>query len=122
MSTSSDGKNIATTGSDHVMPGPMPATSNGPTLTPAGVPVPTPYQYIANSSTAEETEAWLEVRGVPALVVGSPTSTEPPGNSASQPTGGDIITFAVCGRGTMFSGSSGLTAGGQNVCRTQDKG
>lgn len=40
----------------------------------------------------------------------------------SQSTGGDVVTFAACRRASMFSGSSGVKAGGHDVCRTGDRG
>jgi RHS repeat-associated protein len=122
MTTSSGGMNLATTGSDHLMPGPMPVMSNGPALTPAGVPVPTPYAYFAESSSATETEKCLVISGDPVLVIGSSMNIKTPGNAPSKATGGDVVTFAACGCANMFTGATDLVVGGHGVCATNDHG
>ncbi|WP_437733571.1 DUF6531 domain-containing protein [Sorangium sp. So ce1335] len=122
MATTSSDKEIATTGSGHVMPGPTPAVSHGPALTPAGAPVPTPYVYMARSATAEGTESCTTISDKPLLTLRSHMKIDEPGNMPSKSTGGDVVTFATCGRATMFTASSAFFAGELNVCRTLDKG
>ncbi|WP_437334293.1 DUF6531 domain-containing protein [Sorangium sp. So ce394] len=122
MSTTSDNKEIATTGSGHVMPGPTPAVSHGPALTPAGAPVPTPYVYMARSATAENTQSCTVISDKPVLTLRSHMKIDEPGNMPSKSTGGDVVTFATCGRATMFTASTSFYAGDAHVCRTLDKG
>ncbi|APR87943.1 Rhs-family protein [Minicystis rosea] len=82
MGTTIGGKDIATTGSGHVSPGP-PATSLIPPTPPAGL-VPAPFPYVASSSSATGTSDRLTVGGKPVLVEGSSMDVERPGN---QPDG-----------------------------------
>jgi RHS repeat-associated protein len=112
------GKEIATTGSGHVSPGP-PATSMLPP-TPAG-PVPAVFVYVAESSSATQTSDKLTVGGKPVLVEGSAMDIQKPGNQPAAPPGtGDVVTHAVCGKAATTSGSSRVTAGGKGICATGD--
>ncbi len=112
------GKEVATTGSGHVSPGP-PATSMLPP-TPAG-PVPAVFAYVAESSSATQTSEKLTVGGKPVLVVGSAMDVQRPGNQPAAPPGtGDVVTHAVCGKAATTSGSSRVTAGGKGICATGD--
>lgn len=115
-----DGLAIVTTQSNHVCPGPTPAMSLIPPTPPAG-PVPSPFAYIALSSSGTHTEDRLTVGGAPVLVVGSAMDIQVPGNLPSQPTGGDVVTHAVCQKCGVFTGSSKLLVGGKGVARTTDK-
>lgn len=119
MATTIDGREVATTGSDHIAPGPAPAMSLNPPTPPAG-PVPAPFLYLARSSTATGTTSKLTVGGSPALVVESAMSIERPGNLTSQPTGGDIVTHVVNAKAGMFGGADKVKAERKKVCRTFD--
>ncbi len=118
MGTTIGGKDVATTGSGHVSPGP-PATSMLPP-TPAG-PVPAPFVYVAASSSATGTSDKLTVGGKPVLVEGSAMDVKAPGNQPAAPPGtGDVVTHAVNGKAVTTSGSSTVTAGGKGICVTGD--
>ena len=118
MSTASDGRNIATTKSGHkVVTGPE--ISNNPAVPPAG-PVPGPYVIAAQSSTAKTTGAKLIVKGGEALTVESVMDADRPANQPSQPTGGDVVTFAVVGEVPVTSGTGTCTVSGKDVARTGD--
>ena len=118
MGTTIGGKDVATTGSGHVSPGP-PATSMLPP-TPAG-PVPAVFPYVASSSSATGTSAKLTVGGKPVLVEGSAMDVDRPGNQPAAPPGtGDVLTHAVCGKAVTTSGSSRVKAGGKGICATGD--
>ncbi|MCC6556959.1 MAG: RHS repeat protein [Polyangiaceae bacterium] len=112
-------RDIATTGSDHVAPGPAPATSLAPPTPPAG-PVPAPFLYIARSSTATGTASKLSVGGSPALVVESAMKIEQPGNITCQPTGGDVVTHMVDAKAATFTGADSVKAEGKKVCCSFD--
>ena len=118
MATTVGGRDIATTGSNHVAVSP-PAVSLNPPTPPAG-PVPVPFPYMARSATAKGTAAALKAGGKPVLVKGSVMSLEAPANQPSQPTGGDVVTHAVKGKAVTTQGSGQTTAGGKPVCRTGD--
>ncbi|APR87928.1 Rhs-family protein [Minicystis rosea] len=119
MGTTIGGKDIATTGSGHVSPGP-PATSLIPPTPPAGL-VPAPFPYVASSSSATGTSDRLTVGGKPVLVEGSAMDVERPGNQPAAPPGaGDVLTHVVCGKAVTTSGSSKVKAGGKGVCATGD--
>lgn len=118
MGTTVGGKDIATTGSNHVAVTP-PAVSLNPPTPPAG-PVPVPYPYLARSSSASGTASALKAGGKPVLVKGSVMSLDPPANQPSQPTGGDVVTHAVKSKAVTTQGSGSTTAGGKPVCRTGD--
>jgi RHS repeat-associated protein len=120
--TTSGTKKVATTGSNHVMPGPTPAMSLGPGMTPAGVAVPTPYAYMAQSSTAKGTQTCLTVSSEPVLTVRSHMSIEKPGNDPAKMTGADVLTLVADAKAVMFTGTQGLTAGGNRICVTGDQG
>ncbi len=118
MGTTIGGKDVATTGSGHVSPGP-PATSMLPP-TPAG-PVPAVFPYVASSSSATATSDKLTVGGNPVLIEGSAMDVQRPGNQPAAPPGtGDVLTHAVCGKAVTTSGSSTVKAGGKGVCVTGD--
>src|SRR5580693_10805097 len=109
MGTTIGGKDVATTGSGHVSPGP-PATSLIPPTPPAGL-VPAPFLYVAESSSATATSDKLVVGGHPVLVEGSAMDVKHPGNQPAAPPGaGDVVTHAVCGKAVTTSGSSSVTA------------
>jgi YD repeat-containing protein len=118
MSTTVGNKDIATTGSSHGCVTPPEMSLNPPTP-PAG-PVPVPYPYTARSATAKGTVRALEAGGSPVLVKGSHMDVDMPANQPSKPTGGDVVTHAVCGSATTTSGASSTKAGGTPVCATQD--
>jgi RHS repeat-associated protein len=118
MGTTIGGKDVATTGSGHVSPGP-PATSLLPP-TPAG-PVPAVFPYVASSSSATQTSDKLTVGGKPVLVEGSAMDIDRPGNQPAAPPGsGDVLTHAICGKAVTTSGSSSVKAGGKGICVTGD--
>jgi RHS repeat-associated protein len=119
MATSISGKNIATTGSNHLAPGPAPAVSLAPPTPPAG-PVPTPFMYISRSSSAKGTSDKLEVGGKPALNIDSEMDVEKPGNVVCNPTGGDVVTHMVNALTDMARGSTKVKANNKAVCRTMD--
>jgi RHS repeat-associated protein len=119
MGTTIGGKDVATTGSGHVSPGP-PATSMIPPTPPAGL-VPAPFPYVASSSSATKTSDKLTVGGKPVLVEGSVMDVERPGNQPAAPPGtGDILTHAICGKAVTTSGSPRVTSGGKGICVTGD--
>jgi RHS repeat-associated protein len=119
MGTTIGGKDVATTGSGHVSPGP-PATSLIPPTPPAGL-VPAPFPYVASSSSATQTSDKVTVAGKPVLVEGSALDVERPGNQPAAPPGtGDILTHAICGKAVTTSGSSRVKAGGKGICVTGD--
>jgi YD repeat-containing protein len=119
MGTTIGGKDVATTGSGHVSPGP-PATSLIPPTPPAGL-VPAPFVYVAASKSAMQTSDKLTVGGHPVLVEGSAMDVERPGNQPAAPPGtGDILTHAICGKAVTTSGSSLVKAGGKGICATGD--
>ena len=118
MSTSSDGRNIATTKSGHkVVTGPE--ISKNPPVPPAG-PVPGPYVIAAKSSTAKTTGAKLIVKGGETLTVDSVMDADRPANQPSQPTGGDVANFAVSGKVPVTSGTGTCVVSGKDVARTGD--
>jgi YD repeat-containing protein len=119
MATSIGGKNVATTGSDHMAPGPAPATSLAPPTPPAG-PVPAPFMYISKSSSATDTSDKLKIKGKEVLTVGSEMKVEQPGNVTCRPTGGDVVSHMVNATSGTFSGSDKVKAGGRKVCCTGD--
>jgi RHS repeat-associated protein len=118
MSTTVGKKDIATTGSSHGCVTPPEMSLNPPTP-PAG-PVPVPYPYTARSATAKGTVRALEAGGSPVLVKGSHMNVDMPANQPAKPTGGDVVTHAVCGSATTTSGASSTKAGGAPVCATED--
>ncbi|RLB63946.1 MAG: hypothetical protein DRI90_05745 [Deltaproteobacteria bacterium] len=119
MSTESDGRNIATKKSGHkVVAGPE--ISKNPPTPPAG-PIPGPYVIAASSSTAKSTGAKLTVGGGEALTIDSVMDADPPANQPSQPTGGDIQTFAVKGKVPVTSATATLKVSGKDVARTGDR-
>ncbi len=114
------GMKIATKGSGHTCPGPTPAMSLIPPTPPAG-PVPSPFAYIALSSSASKTQKKMKVAGDPVLVKGSQMDVQQPGNIPSNPTGGDVVTHMVNRAVGVFTGSSKVKAGGKEVACTGDK-
>ncbi|WP_437575918.1 RHS repeat-associated core domain-containing protein [Sorangium sp. So ce887] len=114
-------KYIATTRSNHFCPGPLPAISTAPPPAPAG-PVPSPFMYVALSSTATDVDERCLIGGAPALVNGSSMDVQAPGNIPCQSTGGDAVTHVankVCNvytsSATVMSGDRGLACTGHHV-------
>ncbi len=93
MGTTVGMKNLATDGTSHMSVCP-PAMSLCPPTPPAG-PIPTPFPYNCRSRTASKTASKLKAGNKKALVKLSEMSVDPPGNTPSQPTGGDVLTHAV---------------------------
>ena len=122
MSTTVSTQKIATTGSDHIAPGPAPAISNTPPLPPGPGPVPAPFIYIARSATAKDTNDRLKVGGDPVLVYDSFMKVEVPGNVFAEPArqtvGADIVTREVNDTGSIAGGFMGVTSGGKPVAAT----
>jgi YD repeat-containing protein len=114
------GMKIATKGSGHTCPGPTPAMSLIPPTPPAG-PVPSPFAYIALSSSASKTKKKMKVSNDEVLVNGSQMDVQQPGNIPSNPTGGDVVTHMVNRACGVFTGSSKVKAGGKEVACTGDK-
>ncbi|HHH10459.1 MAG TPA: hypothetical protein ENK23_00065, partial [Sorangium sp.] len=114
MATTIDGKKPATTKSGHrvVL---APQLSKGPALTPAGVPVPTPYAISGGSHSAKKTSGRFTIAGAPVLTTASYMDVDPPGNAASKATGGDVLNAAACGVIKMIDGSMRVFAGGKGV-------
>ena len=125
MSTTVHGQKIATTGSDHIAPGPAPAISNTPPLPPGPGPVPAPFLYIARSATAKETNDRLTVGGDPVLVYDSFMKVEVPGNVFAQPArqtvGADIVTREVNDTGSIAGGFDKVMSGNKPVAATTTK-
>src|SRR5262249_45615638 len=119
MGTTIGGKDVATTGSGHVSPGPL-ATSLIPPTPPAGL-VPAPFVYVAESKSATQTSDKLTVGGHPVLVEGSAMDVERPGNQPAAPPGtGDVVTHVFCQKAATTSGSSRVKSGGKGICTTGD--
>ncbi len=114
--SSSGGKEIATTKSNHGALG-TPAVNNNPPTPPAG-PAPVPYLYASQSSSAKFTVGDVEVAASPVLVKGSTMTMVDPGNQPAKITVGDIVTSTVCGVSVMQEGTGGTTAGGKPICVT----
>lgn len=120
MPTTIGGKEVATTGSNHVAPGPAPAMSLAPPTPPAG-PVPAPFLYICRSSTANATSSKLTIGGKPVLVVESDMKIEQPGNIVAKTTGADVVTHVANSHAATCSGADTAKADNKKICRTADR-
>jgi RHS repeat-associated protein len=110
MGKTSAGKlagNVAHRGSAHFAPGP-PAISGGPGVTPASTFIPGPFMYVARSKTLHANGASgprTTCKGKKrhrALVLGSYTDIEQPGNMPAKPgekkpTGADLSNMVIIG-------------------------
>ncbi|CAN97629.1 conserved carbohydrate-binding protein, Rhs family [Sorangium cellulosum So ce56] len=112
-------KHIATTRSNHFCPGPLPAISTAPPPAPTG-PVPSPFAYVALSSSATDTGERIEIGGAPVLLEGSSMDIELPGNIPCQGTGGDAVTHVVNKACFVKSASSKIMSGDRGLVCTGD--
>ncbi|MDI1477254.1 RHS repeat-associated core domain-containing protein [Polyangium sp. y55x31] len=119
MATTVRGKNVATTGSGHVAPGP-PATSMIPPPPPTG-PVASPFLYVARSSTAKSVCQQITCGGDPVLKKGSTMDIETPANlPANALPIKDIVTHAVLKVAKTISGSKSARGSNVELCVTGD--
>ncbi|WP_437325256.1 RHS repeat-associated core domain-containing protein [Sorangium sp. So ce381] len=112
-------KYIATTRSNHFCPGFVPALSHAPPVPPVG-PVPTPFPYVALSSSATDTGERIEIGGAPVLLDGSTMNVQAPGNAPCQGTGGDAVTHVVNKACNVFTSSTTVVSGDRGIACTGD--
>ncbi|MBK8255237.1 MAG: RHS domain-containing protein [Polyangiaceae bacterium] len=119
MASTVKGKNVATTGSGHVAPGP-PATSMIPPPPPTG-PVASPFLYVAKSATGKNVCQQIKCGGDPVLKKGSTMDIELPANlPANALPIKDIVTHAVQKVAKTLNGSKSAKASDVEICVTGD--
>jgi RHS repeat-associated protein len=121
MGTISGGKKVATKKSNHKAVA-APQTSPYPPP-PPGAPVMTPVVTTTDTSKAQGTESATTIAGAEVVVKGSHMPTDKPGNTPSQPLGGDLVSHgnpAVAGNMEVTTGSSRTLVDGKGVATTGD--
>lgn len=124
MATTLTGKNVATDKSGHTAPGPPAVSMIPPVAPPTPTGVPSPFLYVAKSSTAKGTSSNFIAGGGKVLTKGSYMDIETPGN---QPSGTlpikDLVSHAHVKKAKMMtaSGTAKVTAGDDGIVVTGDQ-